>query len=394
MSDALAAEKYQRMARLHRAFTPSSPISDADLFRGRSEQLDVVIGAITQVGQHAIVYGDRGVGKTSLVNVVEPILQRVAQNTLVRAIRVNCDATDSFGSIWRKVFREVPLVDERPLMGFGNRTETTTETAAKLLPETRVTPSDVQRVLRFLGDHYRPVVILDEFDRVKPTPATALIADTIKGLSDQQANATVILVGVADSVEGLVREHASIDRSLVQVRMPRMSDDEVEQIVTSGVALAEMTSDRDAVATVVELSRGLPHYAHLLALGAGLTAVDGGRLNITSDDVMVAVKRAVAGAQETITRLHYKATTSSHKENLYAHVLLACALASADGLGYFQPAAVAAPLKRIVGRDVQPATYSRHLTDFCELSRGPVSSAPASSTGIGSASFIRSCSPT
>jgi Cdc6-like AAA superfamily ATPase len=87
---------YERLSILGTVFTPAAPIDDEDLFRGRIEQLDMVIQSILRVGQHSIVYGDRGVGKTSLVNVVEPILQKAGENTSIRAVRVTCDASDSF----------------------------------------------------------------------------------------------------------------------------------------------------------------------------------------------------------------------------------------------------------------------------------------------------------
>ncbi len=58
-----------------RVFTPSSAISSIDLFRGRKEIRDRLIAAITARGKHAILFGDRGVGKTSIANILKASLE-------------------------------------------------------------------------------------------------------------------------------------------------------------------------------------------------------------------------------------------------------------------------------------------------------------------------------
>ncbi|NKB17948.1 MAG: hypothetical protein HC770_07495 [Pseudanabaena sp. CRU_2_10] len=52
------------------------------------------------------------------------------------------------------------------------------------------------------------IIIVDEMDRLtRDSYFTALMADTIKTLSDHSTNITLILVGVANSVEELIAEH-------------------------------------------------------------------------------------------------------------------------------------------------------------------------------------------
>jgi hypothetical protein len=45
-------------------FTPSAPIDNQALFAGRVNQLNRIIGAVSQRGQHAILFGERGVGNS------------------------------------------------------------------------------------------------------------------------------------------------------------------------------------------------------------------------------------------------------------------------------------------------------------------------------------------
>src|SRR5579862_7781488 len=87
-----------------RVFSPSAPIDERDLFAGRKTEIRQVIDAINQKGRHAIIYGDRGVGKTSLANVLRQFLPAGSEH--VFSVRVNCDTGDSFNSLWEKVFTE------------------------------------------------------------------------------------------------------------------------------------------------------------------------------------------------------------------------------------------------------------------------------------------------
>src|SRR5688500_10289417 len=88
-----------------RVFRPNTPISEKDLFAGRVDQMRRVLDAVNQEGQHAVIFGDRGVGKTSLANV----LSQFFQGGVVLAPRVNCDGSDTFDRLWRKVFEQIEL---------------------------------------------------------------------------------------------------------------------------------------------------------------------------------------------------------------------------------------------------------------------------------------------
>jgi hypothetical protein len=63
----------------------------------------------------------------------------------------------------------------------------------------------------------RKLVVFDEFDRLANMEARGLMSDTIKSLSDYGSSATVLVIGVADSVSDLIQEHQSIERVLMQI---------------------------------------------------------------------------------------------------------------------------------------------------------------------------------
>src|SRR5450759_55261 len=100
-----------------RIFTPTSPIEERSLFAGRRPQIEKIIDAVNQKGQHAIIFGERGVGKTSLAKVLSSCLSGVP-NTSILAARINCDTADNFDSVWRKVFSELQLQSVAEVSGF------------------------------------------------------------------------------------------------------------------------------------------------------------------------------------------------------------------------------------------------------------------------------------
>ena len=73
------------------SFSPGAPIDKKSLFAGRTAQVISVIQAIVQRGQHVVLFGERGVGKTSLAAVLYEFLTDVGPED-VEFVRVNCDA--------------------------------------------------------------------------------------------------------------------------------------------------------------------------------------------------------------------------------------------------------------------------------------------------------------
>jgi energy-coupling factor transporter ATP-binding protein EcfA2 len=96
---------------IHRAFTPNTPVNSIDLFSGRHKQIDKVLGAVFSPGQHAAIYGERGVGKSSLANIIYDLVFAAGKQNFVPA-RVNCSQGITFAEIWREVFKQVPITRE------------------------------------------------------------------------------------------------------------------------------------------------------------------------------------------------------------------------------------------------------------------------------------------
>ncbi len=270
-----------RYFELSRVFRPHAPDDEARLFAGRTHQLAGILDAIPQAGRHVVLFRERGVGQTSLVKVFHDFLEpshtrpETALGTFVPFI--TCDSSDDYSSLWHKLFQQIELVENRPQMGFVSAVDPSiTNLSSRLKVDCE--PDDVVRLLQFLAERATlAVFVLDEFDGLREQNVSGLFADTIKILSDYAVPVTLILVGVADNVNELIEEHAYIERACVQIRMPRISQDELGEILYRGLESVEMAIAQDAIGYIVSLSQGLPHYTHLLGLAAGRAALTDGR---------------------------------------------------------------------------------------------------------------------
>lgn len=378
-----AEESKQVSIQAGHVFQPRTPINTQDLFAGRWEQLTAVADAVGQVGLHVVMYGERGVGKTSLANVVRPVLHvfdtppeadpdEIDRTRLV--VKINTNLNDTFALVWRRAFDEISISEERPVLGFSRiateRHDVRLREAWSLPDELEI--DDIRRVLSNLPG---AVFIFDEFDRANQ-PTASQFTDLIKALSDFGTPVTIVLVGVSDTIDGLIEGHASIGRSLVQVHMPRMRRDELLDILARAQEKLQMEFEPGAANRIASMSLGLPHYTHLVGLAAVREACKRSSRVVSLSDVTQAMSGASKQAEQSLITEFTKATRSAHRDALYAQVLLACAITASrdtDDLGFFQPADVVVPLGAILrDRRVEIATFNRHLAEFCDEKRGQV----------------------
>src|SRR5207302_10200914 len=194
-------ERWAYQSKLSDIFRPGAPIDSKQLFSGRQSQVDDVVNATFQPGQHVAMFGERGVGKTSLAKTLVDML-KAAGITPLSSGTINCDGTDDFSKLWHKVFRELQIVVRTEKAGFAqNATEEVPINLDSLLPH-KVSPDDVRvamnQAIAIAAETKRMIIILDEVDRIKNRQVTTLLSDTIKNLSDRLVPVTMILVGVAD----------------------------------------------------------------------------------------------------------------------------------------------------------------------------------------------------
>jgi hypothetical protein len=271
--------------------------------------------------------------------------------------------------MWRKVFQEI-LITQRQL-GFVQQNAATI--IGSLDDKVSVaTPNDVRLLIRTFPNP--TVVIFDEFDRIpKESNAHRLMADTIKLFSDTNVNATIILVGVATSINELIHEHQSIVRNVSQIPVQPMDTAELAEIIQKGYLNSGFEFEDGIDYKIAALSQGYPHYTHLLGLWAGKKAVEAQRDSVTHKDLEQAIINAMQNASGGIREDYETSIASTQPDNLFKDVLLACAIADKDVLGRFSIKALREPLSKILHKpNIRAVAYQGHLYKFCDESRGPV----------------------
>lgn len=344
--------KFRRIRLLQQVFTPSAPVSKVQLFRGRLDQVMEVTTALNEPGRQVVLYGERGVGKTSLANLLSDLYTPVSEEPgdTRPSVRVNCTTQDNFKTIWQKVLRNAKL--DLP------------DAWAYASPD----PDEIRLLLQNLD--YPLVIVLDEFDRVEDDESLSLMADTLKGLSDHVVSTKVVIVGVAVSIDQLIGEHESVQRAIAEVLMPRMDQQEVAELLAQNLGAAGMQMVPEGIGGIVRLAEGLPHYAHLLGQRAAVRAAQDDRTEVTVEDVKAAV--IASSGTHTLVKEYQTAIQSPRRDNLFSRVLVACALAEKNRLGQFTAGAVRAPMSKIMGSPYEIPAFARHLGSFTEAGRGSV----------------------
>ena len=336
-------------------FSPTAPILEAEMFSGRENEMTKLIDAVFQRGQHSVVFGNRGVGKSSLINTFNVKIMPMAQSAVM--FPVQCMSDDDFYEIWARAFE-------------GKTYEGTNNYISDDI-DSSVTPHTILKICRSIPLSKRPIFVFDEFDRILDQDAKERMAETIKLLSDVSPNTTIVLVGIADTIQDLLDHHLSVQRSVRQIELPRMKPEEIKEVLVKRLNLVEMTISDSAVDKIIDIAKGMPGYAQLLGLYSAKGAIIRRSTHILDFDVFHSIEKCLVDAGSTIKEMYIDAVQSTHSNSLYESVLLACALTEQDSFGRFSASDVIGPLTTILKRPVTIPDFNRHLVKFSN-ERGPV----------------------
>jgi len=267
---------------LDRVFS-TAPVEDETMFVGREEEVERCTQLLGQRGAHGVLFGERGVGKSSIANIVRVKLGDES------CAKCSCLGTDDNERLWRRVFSEVRLRDVIEESDDEPHPPTLLPLSV-ILEEIDYSPNSVMDGLAQISPQ-KVLIILDEFDSLGKKFIRSDFVDILKYVSDELDGVNFLLVGVGNSIEELVRENASIDRNLRPIKVPQMEDREIAQIIHNGLNELGMTVQRSVAEGLVKLSKALPQNTHLICHEGCALALGASRTELAQSDIDGAVKR-------------------------------------------------------------------------------------------------------
>ncbi|MDO6383776.1 MULTISPECIES: nSTAND1 domain-containing NTPase [Leptospira] len=351
---------------MNKVFSPTSPIKKKDFFIGRFDQITEILSSMTERGQHIILYGERGVGKTSLSNITKEIFDKHTVTS-----KITCSKDSTFNQLWDKAFKEIVQKFEISKIGFDSpRLES--HFNLNDFKEKRI--HDIGSVISIFSKFQdkRFFIIFDEYDIIENQQIKSTFASLIKSLSDNNENITIMLVGIGESINELIGEHPSLERCLKQIHLQRMSSEEIYEIIEYGLKALNLQMEASVKKSIVDFSQGFPHFAHLLAKYSCERALFSKSDLVTDIHFKTSVKRATENVHETIRNLYEQAIRTTKAESNFKDVLYSCALAVEDEHGSFRAKDLEHIMSELQKKETKLYSFTYHLGKLSQGSKGNI----------------------
>ena len=307
-------------SKIKKVFTPAKPMVDK-FFCGREDEIRMIVDSLNTSGCHVVLFGDRGVGKTSLAGHACKYYQDEIENKAI--VKVSCASSDTFESIVERIFADRNIVIKEKIqteksVGYAEtgikKTETIHNTVQSFTPDWVVEKLKKEKC----------IIIIDEFDMLTDQNEKKKFSQFIKFLSDSDddIDISLLIVGIALSIDELMKGHASIDRCLTQVHLNRMSEEELLKIIENGEKETKLHFEKEVKNEIVSTSLGFPYYVHLLALETSKVAVLDNRKKVTTDDFKQGLENALKSVDQSLKKKYSEVIGNnesiSKKKILYA----------------------------------------------------------------------------
>lgn len=281
------SEVDQMRLKLRNAFTPSQPVSDVRKFAGRNSILRTLIRSIEDQQLHVVLFGERGIGKTSLLHVLADLSRRARY--IVRY--TSCGEGSDFSETFRAIAADIPLLYHADFDPTSDEIEKG-GSLADMFPAGPLSVAQVSEVFSKVANT-RVLIILDEFDRSDSAHFRRLVAELIKNLSDRSIRVQLVIAGVASNLTELIAHIPSIRRNIIGLPVPAMEGNEVQELVRIGEAVSGLKFDAAALETIVKVANGSPYLASLVSQHAGLSATERESKLVEVADVQTAVEQTL-----------------------------------------------------------------------------------------------------
>lgn len=293
-------------------FSPGQPVSP-EFFVGRSEEIKDLISmvkATTTSGRFRIGYvgGERGIGKSSLVNAVSYVM--TGEDSSLLGAHVFLGSVTSLDDMVFKTFecliRESsrnPTWYSRVKQVFGDKLHQLELDVGfpgvslsvglnfkndedKALLTRHFVPS----IENLIGDDQSILLILDDINGLAEANEFAnWLKSTVDECSLSNIRLCVLIVGLEERRRQLAGNQESLARIFRLIDIAPWSDEEVEEFYKNNFERANATVDSNALQLLIQYTGGLPVLAHEIGDSVWRIAKD---YNITYDNVVEGIRQA------------------------------------------------------------------------------------------------------
>ncbi|WP_181257733.1 nSTAND1 domain-containing NTPase [Vibrio splendidus] len=365
-------------------FTPHTPVDEISHFFGREDEASRLVSVINSPGQHILVYGDRGVGKTSLAKTTcNMLLHKMQKGHLFEK---RCDSSDTFSTLFLEPLAEVGIdlsLKEQTLTqnsGGGAKlsvglakADLSTKNETKLTSVSTINPDSPSWVAKQLKQ-LKGTCLIDEADAIVCEIEKKKIAELVKLLSDYNSPFKLVIVGIAKTGEELTAGHPSVERCLKEVQLSRMSDDDLKKIILNGFKKVNLIVGDEVVTKIVDISAGFPHFTHLICLKSAERALVNKNRHITSEVLAIGLEEAVKDSEGILKRMYESTLRALNTPQEYKLLLLA---ASYCRVPEFRSSELRDELDNRFGVEVDSKALSRRLTNLTKGDSVTILSKPA-----------------
>jgi hypothetical protein len=315
---------------LKQYFTPARAISSPEFLRGRQVLLNKIDRAFNSEGKHVMIFGDRGVGKTSLARTAA-FLQHTGQGDPPTVL---CEATTTALGLLRDIaIKSLPpkqilesktVREHKKIGGSALGYEAQSEIKSGQVPILN-SVNEAISVLQYISglSEKTPVILIDELDLIQDDEARRTFAGFLHNVSDQEIRAKFIICGIGESLESLLAHHPSVGRHLAPIQLERLPHDARWEIIQIPAEKLGIEIDRETLVRIGQISDGFPYYVHLIGEALFWAMFDDDKYSFISDanhfdwGLRTAMEEA-----EPVLKANYEKATQKYKDD-YKEVLWA-----------------------------------------------------------------------
>jgi hypothetical protein len=250
---------------------PATPIRSVEHLKGRDEFLSEIKRTLFAPGRHVFIYGDRGVGKSSLAATAavqyqtsdaEPIFVGGGVDETFTSIVANI----ALQALKRKKYESTKAQRSLSMEWRGLKWSTGDEISGLDLASQIKTVGDAAELLAQVAEKHseKPTIVLDEFDAIPDSKERSKFASLLKQLGDRAINLKFLITGVGQSCEELLGAHQSAHRQIATIELPRLGWDARREIVSEAASAFGLDIDNDVNWRIALISDGFPYYIHLI----------------------------------------------------------------------------------------------------------------------------------